>query len=89
MDVDSDIAAVSADLSGKPKKSGVACSAFAPPHPPSSYLRVRPASVRCLFQDAGMDIDKLVNDPMMESSMDSDAKEVVVLLRKLLEMWPK
>lgn len=40
-------------------------------------------------QDAGMDIDTLVNDPMMESSMDSDAKEVVVLLRKLLALWPK
>lgn len=36
-----------------------------------------------------MDIDTLVNDPMMESSMDADAKEVVVLLRKLLALWPK
>lgn len=47
------------------------------------------ALVPRVSQDAGMDIDKLVNDPMMESSMDSDAKEVVVLLRRLLALWPK
>eukprot|EP00752_Nemacystus_decipiens_P006609 g5944.t2 len=46
-------------------------------------------ALRKMYSDAGMDIDKLVNDPMMESSMDSDAKEVVVLLRKLLALWPK
>lgn len=41
------------------------------------------------LKDAGMDIDTLVNDPLMESSMDADAKEVVELLRKLLALWPK
>ncbi|CAM9706362.1 unnamed protein product [Pylaiella littoralis] len=46
-------------------------------------------ALRKMYSDAGMDIDTLVNDPMMESSMDSDAKEVVVLLRKLLALWPK
>lgn len=36
-----------------------------------------------------MDIDQLVNDPVMEGAMDDQAKEVVGLLRKLLTMAPK
>lgn len=40
-------------------------------------------------QDAGMDIDQLVNDRSMESAMDADAKEVVGLLRKVLATHPK
>lgn len=36
-----------------------------------------------------MDLDQLVTDPSMEAAMDSDAKEVVGLLRKLLASAPK
>ncbi|CBN76079.1 conserved unknown protein [Ectocarpus siliculosus] len=46
-------------------------------------------ALRKMYTDAGLDIDTLVNDPNMEASMDADAKEVVVLLRKLLDLWPK
>ncbi|CAN0324675.1 unnamed protein product [Pylaiella littoralis] len=38
---------------------------------------------------AGMNIDALVNDPMMEFSLGRDATEVIVLLRKLLVLRPK
>ncbi|CAM9662372.1 unnamed protein product [Ascophyllum nodosum] len=46
-------------------------------------------ALRKMYKDAGMDIDQVVNDPMMEASMDSGAKEVVQLLRKLLALHPK